>query len=468
MKILLYYFLLIVGLGFSGNSSSQATNAAFNSAFAKFAGDADLKHATISLFVINNTTGKTVTEVNRETGLAPASTQKTVTAATAFALLGKNFSYKTSLGISGKIKDSVLQGDVFIKGSGDPTLGSWRYAQTKEEQIIETFTTALRNKGIKDITGNVVVDVNAWPGEVTPDGWIWQDIGNYYGAGARALNWRENQYDLKLKSGSKIGDAVKIASSIPAIVYGLNLDCRVTSAEKGSGDNTYIYLPFNKPNGYIRGTIPMDENSFTISGSMPQPEDQLAISLESAIKNQNFETIATKYKSVITTDAKPLYFFDYSSPRLDSIAYWFLKKSINLYGEALLKTLGQIEGKEASTNAGLKVVKDFWEKQGIEAYALNMQDGSGLSPGNRITTTDLVQVLMFAKKQSWFDAYFDGFPVINGIKMKSGSINGVISYTGFIKSNSGQEYTFAFIVNNYNGSGNETRKKMWKLLDLLK
>jgi D-alanyl-D-alanine carboxypeptidase/D-alanyl-D-alanine-endopeptidase (penicillin-binding protein 4) len=75
---------------------------------------------------------------------------------------------------------------------------------------------------------------------------------------------------------------------------------------------------------------------------------------------------------------------------------------------------------------------------------------------------------MYAKKQSWFDAYFDALPVINGIKMKSGSINGVISYTGFIKSNSGQEYIFAFIVNNYNGSGNETRKKMWKLLDLLK
>ncbi|MBS1738011.1 MAG: D-alanyl-D-alanine carboxypeptidase/D-alanyl-D-alanine-endopeptidase [Bacteroidetes bacterium] len=468
MKIFFYCFLFPTVLGFALNATGQVSDAAFNSAFSKFAGDADFKHATISLFVINNTTGKTVTEVNTQTGLAPASTQKTITAATAFALLGKDFSYKTFLGIGGKIKDSILHGDVYIKGSGDPTLGSWRYAQTKDNQIIETFKNALLSKGIKDFTGNVIVDLNEWPGEVTPDGWIWQDIGNYYGAGARALNWRENQYDLKLQSGSKIGDTVKMISTMPANVYGLNLECLVTSEKKGSGDNTYIYLPFNKPNGYVRGTIPVNENSFTISGSMPQPEDQLAITLQSAIKNQPFENIAANYKSIVTTNVKPDYFFEYTSPHLDSIAYWFLKKSINLYGEALLKTLGGIEGKSSTTSGGLKVVKSFWEKQGIDNYALNMQDGSGLSPGNRITTDDLVKVLMYAKKQSWFDAYYDAFPVINDIKMKSGSINGVISYTGFVKSKSGQEYTFAFIVNNYNGSGNDTRRKMWKLLDLLK
>ncbi len=99
---------------------------------------------------------------------------------------------------------------------------------------------------------------------------------------------------------------------------------------------------------------------------------------------------------------------------------------------------------------------------------MNIMDGSGLSPGNRVTTAALVSVMDYAKKQTWFPAFYNALPEINGIKMKSGSIGGVVSYTGFIKSKTGLDYTFAFIVNNFDGNANEVRKKMWKLLDLLK
>jgi D-alanyl-D-alanine carboxypeptidase/D-alanyl-D-alanine-endopeptidase (penicillin-binding protein 4) len=80
----------------------------------------------------------------------------------------------------------------------------------------------------------------------------------------------------------------------------------------------------------------------------------------------------------------------------------------------------------------------------------------------------LVSVMEYAKKQNWFPSFYNALPEINGIKMKSGSIGGVVSYTGFIKSKRGVDYTFAFIVNNFDGSANEMRKKMWRLLDLLK
>ena len=74
----------------------------------------------------------------------------------------------------------------------------------------------------------------------------------------------------------------------------------------------------------------------------------------------------------------------------------------------------------------------------------------------------------YAKKQSWFPSFYNALPEINGIKMKSGSIGGVVSYTGFITSKRGVNYTFAFIVNNFECSANEVRKKMWALLDVLK
>lgn len=450
----------------SFQTEAQKIDQVFNTAFKKLAEDPTFKHATISLYVINTTTGKAVTEVNTEIGVAPASCQKVITASTAFELLGHDYSYKTTLAYTGNIVNGVLNGDLIIKGSGDPTLGSSRYDQTKEENIIKDFKEAVSRLGIQKINGHVYADESMWDAEATPNGWVWQDIGNYYGAGARALNWRENQYDLYLRSGKNIGDPVQIAGTKPAFVEGLNLKSKVTSAAKGTGDNNYIYMPLNDQYGYVRGTTPINENRFTISGAMPHPAVQLALTLEAALKNESIEKAASDYRPAANL-SNPKVFYTYSSPVLDSIVFHFLRRSINLYGEALLKTMAYNFTKNSNTDSGVNIIQNFWKGKGIEPYAINIVDGSGLSPSNRVTTKALVTVMEYARKQNWFPSFYDALPTISGIKMKSGSINGVISYTGFIKGKDNNQYTFSFVINNYDGSGNEVRKKMWKLLGVL-
>ncbi len=466
-KYLLKKVFILLIFFYAIQSSAQDVKSTFNSAFKKFASDKSFKHASMSLLVINNSTGQKVTDVNSEVGLAPASCQKVITASTAFELLGHDYTYKTSLSYTGNIVAGVLNGDIIIKGSGDPTLGSWRYSETMEEKIISEFKNAISREGITEITGHVYADENLWNGEVTPDGWIWQDIGNYYGVGARALNWRENQYDLFLKAGKRIGDSVGIVHTEPGFIEGLHLRSNATSAEKGSGDNAYVYMPLNDAYGYIRGTIPVGENNFSISGAMPHPAGQLAVTLEAALKKEHIEEIASDYPPQQRFNSAHT-FYTHTSPPLDSIVYWFLKRSINLYGEALLKTIAYEMTRTGDTDSGVNVIQNFWNKKGIESSAMHIIDGSGLSPANRITTGTLVNVMEYARKQSWFPSFYNSLPEINGIKMKSGSIGGVVSYTGFIKSKNGADYTFAFIVNNFEGSTNEVRKKMWTLLDLLK
>ncbi len=234
--------------------------------------------------VINSNSGQPLISVNANEGLAPASCQKVITASTSFELLGHNYIYKTALGYTGNIENGILNGDIIIKGTGDPTLGSWRYNETSEEKIISEFKDAISRKGIDEITGHVYADESAWKGEIIPGGWIWEDIGNYYGAGARALNWRENQYDLFLKSGSAIGDTVQVTGTDPGFIAGLYCKILTTAAAKGSGDNSYIYIPLYGKTSYVRGTIPVNEDHFIISGSMPEPSKQLAITLEAALK----------------------------------------------------------------------------------------------------------------------------------------------------------------------------------------
>jgi serine-type D-Ala-D-Ala carboxypeptidase/endopeptidase (penicillin-binding protein 4) len=161
-------------------------------------------------------------------------------------------------------------------------------------------------------------------------------------------------------------------------------------------------------------------------------------------------------------------FYQHRSPSFDSLNYWFLKKSINLYGEAFVKTIAAERNKFADTDTGISIIKKFWQQRGIETSAINMLDGSGLSPANRITTAALVTVMQYAKKQSWFNSFYYALPEINGIKMKDGYIGGVRSYTGYIKSKTGVEYTFSLIVNNFSGAPSTVREKMWGVLNILK
>jgi len=114
-------------------------------------------------------------------------------------LLGKTFQYKTQLGYDGNIENETITGKLILKGYGDPTLGSWRWKQTTEAVIAEKISNALKTNNIKSISGDLLIDESNWETQATPNGWTWEDIGNYYGAGASAVNWHENGSKLARK-----------------------------------------------------------------------------------------------------------------------------------------------------------------------------------------------------------------------------------------------------------------------------
>lgn len=465
--------IILLTIAHFTSASAQTLESRLATAMQELSRDAQFRHAAVSLYIVNSKTGNVVYEKNGELGMAPASCQKVVTSVTAFELLGKDYTYSTQLGYEGKIEQQVLNGNLYIIGYGDPTLGSWRWNSTGEQRVLNNFITAIQQKGIRDIKGNVFGYDRKWGSNNTPDGWIWEDIGNYYGAGASSLNWRENQYDIILKSGERAGDKVTIVKTVPRL-ENVGLYSELVTAKKGTGDNAYIYLPPYGVQGYIRGTIPAGENNFTISGAMPNAAEQLTITLSNALKEKGMKGIlfSGSYNGM-EVDKKdlpvnPVIIASIESPPLDSINYWFLKKSINLYGEAFVKTIAYEKTKSGSTDTGIAIIKNFWKGKGIDPGALNIIDGSGLSPANRLTANALVTIMQYAKQQKWFSSFYNALPEMNGIKMKDGYIGGVRSYTGYIKSKDGNEYTFSFIANNFDGSPGPVREKMWKVLDLLK
>jgi D-alanyl-D-alanine carboxypeptidase/D-alanyl-D-alanine-endopeptidase (penicillin-binding protein 4) len=95
---------------------------------------------------------------------------------------------------------------------------------------------------------------------------------------------------------------------------------------------------------------------------------------------------------------------------LGKIVYWLNQKSINLYAEQLLKTIAWKSGKQASTGNGVLVEQDYWKGKGIDPRSLNVADGSGLSPGDRVTTMTMATVLRLAKGTDWFPAFYESLP----------------------------------------------------------
>ncbi|RYY61981.1 MAG: D-alanyl-D-alanine carboxypeptidase/D-alanyl-D-alanine-endopeptidase [Chitinophagaceae bacterium] len=450
---------------------SQDAARRISKAFTTFRQDPQLANASYSLYVIDAASGEVVFDYNSKVALAPASTQKVITTVTAFETLGAAFRFRTDFGYTGFIKDGVLNGDLVIRGSGDPSLGSWRYPGNSETAVTNAVTGAMKKAGIRQMEGIVYADDHGYESATVPGGWIWDDLGNYYGAGASALNWRENQYDLYFKPGAKVGDQPEIVRTVPPL-YQVNLVNELTTAAKGSGDNSYIYLPPYSATGFIRGTIPM-ENNFKISGSFPDPALQAAAVFTEALKSGGYSPgIPDSYHNwsgdKSKSDAAFTLLHSQFSPALDSLVYWFNKKSINLYGESLLKKMGSVKNGTGSTAEGINVIKEFWKGKGIEPGELDLGDGSGLSPQNRVTTHAQVTVLRYAINRPWYKSFVDALPEYNNMKMKSGTIRKVKGFCGYQQSAGGKSYVFSFLVNNYSGNASSLIPKMYSVLDQLK
>lgn len=418
--------------------------------------------SNLSLYVADEA-GNLIYEYQGNKGLSTASTQKIFTAGAALETLGKNYTFKTISSYSGSISGNVLNGNLLITSNGDPTLGSWRYEGYKPESFKKKLMEAIKTHGITKISGDVIIDDSYFDHQTIPGGWPWDDLGNYYGAGVWGINWRENQFDININ-----GTYFKSFSYPLEGIQWLN-DLKVG----GSSDQSLIFTAPHSNVALINGTLPGGK-TVTVSGATPNPPLQLGVEVKQWLKESGIDfsgkvitnsQLEIEGKQPLEVPQKNI-ILTYQSPTLDKIIYWFLRKSVNLYGEALIKTLGKEKKGNSSFKSGVAYLKEFWKSHGIHPNMINFADGSGLSPQNYVSAKAEVQALLYAKKQSWFDAYYDGFPTqANGMKMKSGTMRDTKSYAGYHTSKDGNKYVFSIIINNYPGSGST---ELQKILNVLK
>ncbi|CAF3403384.1 unnamed protein product [Rotaria sp. Silwood1] len=213
MKFLFILINLCVGC-----QANTLINTNFSTAWANFIQDPQLSYATYSITILDNSTGNITFSFNKDVGLAPASTLKTVTGAAALHYLGKDYRYKTLLEYSGKINSfGILNGYIYIVGNGDPSLGSWRWNETTGEVIIQRWVNLIAEKGIKHCRG-IVLDLSAWAGQTqtVPSGYTWGDIGQ------RSFN------SINGADGAFYGNPIQMWYQLAGILTAIGFSCACT------------------------------------------------------------------------------------------------------------------------------------------------------------------------------------------------------------------------------------------------
>jgi D-alanyl-D-alanine carboxypeptidase/D-alanyl-D-alanine-endopeptidase (penicillin-binding protein 4) len=430
--------------------------------------DSSLVNASVSLCVADAENGNILIDSNSGMSLTPASIMKLITTAAALELLGPEYTFKTRIGYTGTFNKrwGRLKGNIIITGGGDPALGS-KYFPGQYKDFIATWTAELKKLGIKRIKGSVITDDSYYDYLPVPGKWLWEDPGNYYGAGAYGLSVFDNTYEIHFKT---LAD-----SSLPVMKDVIPGECRseLSSFLKASGstDEGYVFAAPYSSKGWIAGTIPVNQDDFVLKASITDPPLLLAKMVNDNLKAKgikvsgNPSTLRTE-KNYKTANVIPI--AEMSSPPLTEIIEVINHESVNLFAEHLIKELGKKFKNDGSTASGAKVITEFLKNSGIDTNGMFIEDGSGLSPLNAINTRELVRLLVYMKlKGKYFSDYYASLPDAgkegtlknsfkdplfdSRLRAKSGSMTRVRSFAGYFTTKSGKKMVFSIIINNYSG-----------------
>lgn len=488
-KIYIFLFSLTFSLSFTPLSFGQVPQP-----LKQFLASPEMRGASFSLLAKDAETGEIMYSYDAARSLTPASVMKLTTTATALELLGEDFRFETTLEYDGQIKDGILYGNLYIRGGGDPTLGSSFFAKDRStyhpdsNTFLPQWIDALTKAGIHTIEGSIISDERIFDNEGVSRKWLYEDLGSYYGMGCYGISVFDNQYKLVLRTG-EAGSKPFIKHTIPE-VEGLKFQNYLTAANVSSDSSYILGMPFVKER-YLYGVVPSGRESLILKGDIPDPALFLAEYVIDGLTKAGFEItgkpscfriLAQNKESAPGIRSRVCVTY---SPTLAEIAGVTNEVSNNLYADALLKTIGlnyPVKDKEviSSFDRGLNILLQHWKEKGLNVSTLQLYDGSGLAATDKLTTEFICDLLSYMKKESSVaNAYIKGIPrtgiegsVRNFLKgsrlqgnarIKSGSMTGVKAYAGYIEKD-GRTITFALIANSYPGEGRAVTKGIEQLL----
>lgn len=480
--ILFGFFLMLNLLAYSINGQYQYSKKQIKNIFKEFLADSLLYHASSSMAIYDLRHDKSFLSHNGNLSLIPASIQKIIPAALLMEQAGSDFRYQTKFYLSGQKNElGEWDGHLLVQGSSDPSFCSAYFNNSATvETVADSIAKYLMLAGIHKINGTIVIDQNYIFDTPENPEWLWYDLGNYYGAGVYTLNYLENESTLLLRSAVQEKDTCKLVYPIPN-----SEQSRFISKVLGS-------LPTSDTEVFVLGSS--QDKLKTIHGNWKCCADD-SLRLRAAMHDppgefrqqllQKLKDIGIQFKNLnYSLNGHLQEVYVHYAPELKNLIQRNLKRSVNLYSECFIHTLGDLKYGTTDRTFTLEQI-NFQLAQNITLdRALIMEDGSGLSPKNMMSSNNMISILKWINDNKSLDQFWLYFPeanregslsrhlnnnTSNGLKLylKSGSMERVKSYAGYLVKEGKPIYAISIIINHYTTSGSQINKLLADFLNKL-
>lgn len=410
--------------------------------------------------VVRTLDGQTVYSRGADRRRQPASNAKLVTSVAALDVLGPDYRFDTTVHATGRRHGPVQDGDLYLRGTGDPTMLAADY---------DALAKKVADAGVRVVTGRLVAD-DTWFDDVRlGTSWAWDDEPYYYSAQVSALTAApDTDYDA--------------GSIIVRVAPGANGKAVVTTeppTDYVTIANTAVTGPAGSAN-----TINVDRvhgaNTFTVTGSIPaggaattewmavwEPTGYAAALFRAALDRYGVRVLGRTTRGPVPAHNATL--ATRQSMPLRQLQVPFLKLSNNLHAEILVKAMGRATTGLGTWSAGLAAVTSRLPAYGIDPARLSLRDGSGLSRMDQIAPDQLAALLGAARTRPWFPEWYEALPIagkadrlVGGtlrsrmrgtgaegrVHAKTGSLTGVSSLSGYVTTADGQLWVFSMVTNN--------------------
>jgi D-alanyl-D-alanine carboxypeptidase/D-alanyl-D-alanine-endopeptidase (penicillin-binding protein 4) len=412
-----------------------------------------LAPSSASFVVLDMDSGRLLASLNAATPRSPASTMKVVTTFASLDLLGPAYTWHTDALIRGPLEKGVLQGDLILKGGGDPymTLERWW-----------SFVHALRAKGLHSIQGDIVIDDSAFA--LPPE-----DPAAFDGRPNRSYNVEPNALMVNFQSvefrmaPNAANRSVDIVST-PAPVN-LAIDNRIAFATgRCSGAAARVDFEVSSADrgrAVFSGDLSGECLDRTITRVMLKAPSYAFGTFVELWRETGGEFSGTMRIGTAPPDAQSVLSFE--SLTLGELIRLTNKYSNNLMARHLFLTIGADRyGPPATPDKGARAIADWSRERGLPLADMVLDNGSGLSRSERISALEMGALLRFAYRSRWAPEFIASLPLagVDGtlrtrmqttapgsVRLKTGHLDGVSAVAGYVTGGSGKTYVLVSFIN---------------------